>query len=84
VIAKETVGNHVKDSSIPTGFQCCSVSAGAHAVVVSIARNGSEVAPGSGSSPGVVRDSIQAKVLLVTRASMAWGASVFFRMLRRT
>ena len=66
-------------SSTGTDFPCCFVSAGARDAAYSIVRANSEAAPGSGLSPGAVRDSIQATVLLVTHAAMAWGASGFFQ-----
>ena len=69
---------HDPAKSIHLDCTCYFVSAGAR-LTVSTARVKSEAASGNGSSPGAVRDSIQATVSLVTHPKMAWGASVFFR-----
>jgi len=69
---------HGPDRDNPTRFPCCFISAGA-SVAASTARVNSEAASGIGPSPGVVRNSIQGTVSLVTHAAMAWGASAFFR-----
>jgi hypothetical protein len=70
---------HDPVQGVQIGSPCRLISAGARDVAVSSARTNSEAASGSGPSPGAVRDSIQAKVSLVTHAAMAWGASVLLR-----